>query len=641
MPKKFIPYYPDTVAGQAILDNLVRTKRAIRYRDGDKVYDRIKRGMPYYEVEKMEQVGENSQNMVIRGECISACAYLKEQGVMVDLVYIDPPFASGADYAKKVYIRKNPNLAAKIAEAEAQMDLEELKVFEEKMYGDIWNKEDYLSWMYENLMAIKSIMNSNASIYLHLDWNIVHYVKVLMDEVFIGYEFSEIIWACGLMGAGDYYPKAHETILVYKKEDSFFMPPARKGYGEYVVKSLQKDEDGWYYTRRQESSGGKNSLKTYISTNPNLTKDEAIQEASKNKPQPAWSVWMGKDEPAKVFNNDYGVGTYAFTEKDNVGYTTQKPEALLERIIKASSNDGMVVADFFGGSGVTAKVANDLGRNFFHVDVGINSIQTVRDRLVANGASFSILDVKDGVSLFRNPIQTMDKMKSMIVGLRNEDALDAFWEGSIHDSKLGLVPVYIPNLLDHSTKILDTPMMNRIINEAMPDLPDETKKVIVYYVDISDETDVYEFIKEYAPANIQIELRDLKVLLDDVVINDEVEYEICENSIRITSFVSDRLNQKIDDYNQKRTLNGKNSPIIISDDGLELIELIGLDCKNASGQWHSDNEIKIDKNGFVIRNGVKTKEFWDGTISFETAPKRLKIRNIAGDETALRLAPKI
>jgi len=175
----------------------------------------------------------------------------------------------------------------------------------------------------------------------------------------------------------------------------------------------------------------------------------------------------------------------------------------------------------------------------------------------------------------------------------------------------------------------------------MPDLPDETKKVIVYYVDISDETDVYEFIKEYAPANIQIELRDLKVLLDDVVINDEVEYEICENSIRITSFVSDRLNQKIDDYNQKRTLNGKNSPIIISDDGLELIELIGLDCKNASGQWHSDNEIKIDKNGFVIRNGVKTKEFWDGTISFETAPKRLKIRNIAGDETALRLAPKI
>ena len=108
---------------------------------------------------------------------------------------------------------------------------------------------------------------------------------------------------------------------------------------------------------------------------------------------------------------------------------TQKPEALLERIIKVSSNEGMLVADFFGGSGTTAAVAAKLGRRFIHVDVGLNSVQTTRDRLCAiDGVSFKCLDVQDGVQLYRNPVQTMDKIKSLIPGLRNEDALDSFWE---------------------------------------------------------------------------------------------------------------------------------------------------------------------------------------------------------------------
>ena len=184
MPIKYIPYYPNTVEGQAILDNITRTQRVLRYRDNDKIYDRIKRGMPYYEVEPVETVGKPSENLIIRGECISTCAYLKEKGIKVDLVYIDPPFASGADYAKKVYLRRNPKLAEKIAAAEQEMELDELKAFEEKMYGDVWQKEDYLNWMYENLLAIKGVMSENASIWVHLDFNIGHYFKVLMDEVF-------------------------------------------------------------------------------------------------------------------------------------------------------------------------------------------------------------------------------------------------------------------------------------------------------------------------------------------------------------------------------------------------------------------------------------------------------------------------
>ena len=653
MAIKYIPYFPNTLEGQALLDNFVRTKRVLRYRDNDKVVERIERGMPLYEMELKEKVGRNpNENLIIRGECVSACAYLKDKGVTVDLVYIDPPFASGADYAKKVYIRRNPKVAEAIRQAESELDIEELKAFEEKMYGDVWDKERYLNWMYENLMAIKSVMSDTASIYVHLDYNIVHYVKILMDEIFGGYEFTEITWICGLMGAGERYPKSHETILYYYKSDSTFNFQSRLGYSERITKALLKDENGWFYTRGRESSGGMNCLKTYICTDANLTKEDAIKWAEKNRPQPCWDTWIGKPEIAKAYG-DYGTGTYAYTPNENVNYATQKPEALLERIIKASSNDEMVVADFFGGSGVTAAVSHKLNRKFIHNDIGINSVQTVRDRLLSANAEFDMLEVKDGVSLYRNPIQTMEKLKSLIVGLRNEDALDKFWEGSIVDTKYGMMPVYLPNLMDGTTRLLDIPLMNRIIREAMPDLPDDTKRVIVYYIDIVNREEIEQFIKENGNPLVEIELRDLKQVLDNVVVEDFAEWYISETQldlfkgwkVEITNFHSDRVIKKIEEINlksqqqvlqQKAKGKDKNfTPIIISDEGLETIEWISLDCTQAekNAPWHSDSEIKIDKLGYVIKDGIKTNDFWDASIYNEEKPLRMKIRNICGDET--------
>lgn len=137
--------------------------------------------------------------------------------------------------------------------------------------------------------------------------------------------------------------------------------------------------------------------------------------------------------------------------KERLDYATQKPEALIEKAIKAASNKGDRVADFFGGSGVVAAVACKLERKFVHSDIGINSIQTTRDRLLGDNAEFDILEVKDGVQLYRNPVQTMDKITKLIPGLQKEKLLDSFWEGAISDSKLGVVPVYVPNLMDSST----------------------------------------------------------------------------------------------------------------------------------------------------------------------------------------------
>ena len=637
MAIKYVPYFPNTLEGQAILDNFVRTKRVLRYRDNDQVIERIERGMPLYEMEKVEQVGENPKNKIIRGECLSACAYLKEHGIQVDLVYIDPPFASGADYAKKVYIRRNPLVAKAIAQAETELDIEDLKAFEEKMYGDVWDKERYLNWMYENLMAIKSVMSGTASIYVHLDWHIGHYVKILMDEIFGEDNFiNEIVWAYKDIGAKavPYFKRKHDTIFMYQKNNSErifniqrqqLSQSTIERFGDYF------DENGHitYQWLKDNNPGVFAKLKGHPT-------DLSLPWLDKNNGQPL-SDWWDDISPLKSH----------FDEA--VDYATQKPEGLLERIIKASSNESMIVADFFGGSGVTAAVAHKLKRNFIHNDIGINSIQTVRDRLIANQAEFEVLEIKDGVSLYRNPVQTMDKLKSLIPGLRNEDALDKFWEGSIVDTKHGMMPVYLPNLMDSTTRLLDKPLMNRIIREALPDLPEDTKRVIVYYIDITDKAEIEQFIKEQNTlTTIEIELRDLKQVLDNVVVEDEAEWEVCEThdtllggwKVAIKSFHSDRVLRKIQEVNQKGEQQAlhkgaKFNPLKISDEGLETIEWLSLDCTNADPKapWHSDEEIKIDRNGFVVRNGIKTQDFWDATIASEAKPLRLKIRNICGDET--------
>lgn len=605
MAIKYVSYFPETIEGQAILNNFTRTQRFLKYKDNDNVYNSIAKGMPLYEMESIEKLGKNKDNnLVIRGECLSACAYLKENNIKVDLVYIDPPFASGADYAKKVYIRRNPKVDEAIKKAETELNNDDLKAFEEKMYGDVWNKEAYLNWMYENLLAIKSIMSETASIYVHLDWHIGHYVKILMDEIFGEDNFvNEIVWQYFMGGKGKQeFAKKHDNIYFYVKNKSSYIFNKFNIKRYYDFKPSLKDESS-------NAQSGKDDIGYYgIVACPDV-----------------WSI-------RGVFNMG----------KEYLDYATQKPEALLERIIKASSNEGMIVADFFGGSGVTATVAHKLNRKFITCDVGINSIQTIRDRLISNKAKFEILEVKDGVSLYRNPQQTMDKLKSLIQGLKNEDGLDKFWEGSIQDSKYGMMPVYIPNLLEGTGRILDTRLVNEIIHKALPDLPDNVKKVIVYYIDIEDKKAIDDFIKEQNDIEIEIEFRDLKQLLSEVVIGDEVDYEIKDNEVGIKHFASDRVQQKIDGYNDKMQAqaikkNEEYKPLTISDEGLELIEFISLDCTNTEGSWTSDSEIKVEKNNYVTINGEKTKSYWNGKIAFTKKPLRMKIRNICGDETIINI----
>ena len=625
MPIRYESYQPNHLAGMAWLDNFQRTRRTLAYRGSDDTTRRILQGMPLYEVALTEPVGNNadeSGNLLIHGECIATCAYLKSKNVKVDLVYIDPPFASGANYAKKIRLRSAALQNVQI-EGEAEMDIEE------KMYSDIWTKEQYLNWMYENLMAIKTVMSENATIYVHLDWHIGHYVKVMMDEVFGEQNFkNEVVWYYYNKMPDKrkpIYTRSHDVIYVYAKSstsDSTFHLLTEKR--DAVVKQLVRKKVGKKMVNARDEDG----KVLYRETDERILDD-------------VWRIPML--QPAD--------------KVEPVDYATQKPEALLERIIRASSDEGMVVADFFGGSGTTAVVAQRLGRRFITCDINQNSIQTTRDRLVAAGASFQRMMVKDGVQLFRNPVQTQERLPAMI-GMYQDATLPPVWSGCIINSR-GKQPVYLPSLTQYE-RVLDPATMSTLIFDGMMDLPEDTRNVIIYYVDIEDWEAINDLVARRPDPRISVELRDLKQLLDEYVLEDDADFSepvqvVCEDSmfpvwqVRLSSFHSDRVCRMLDAFNERRYAQAlkraekegtaqQYAPVCMSENQLEAIEWVSLDCTEAeaTAPWHSDAEVKIEPDCTVrLNGGLKNKMLWDGIIQTldDRCPLRMRIRNICGDET--------
>ena len=253
---------------------------------------------------------------------------------MIDLIYIDPPYDSKADYRTKITlpgfdIEQRPN------------------VLEQFAYSDTWKDGtvSYLKMMYPRLYLMKELLSDKGSIYVHLDWHVGHYVKVLMDEIFGKNNLvNEIIWCYKSGGVGEQgYAKKHDTILMYKKNNEFiFNTPKEKSY--------------------MMPWSGKNPAQTYY-------KDE----------RGTYTIVNVKD-----YWTDIGI--LATSSFERVGYATQKPEALLERIIEASSNENSIVADFFGGSGTTATVAEKLGRRWITSDFGKPANMIMRKRLIDNEA---------------------------------------------------------------------------------------------------------------------------------------------------------------------------------------------------------------------------------------------------------------
>ncbi len=633
MPLRFIDYFPEPLRGQATLETFRRT-RALRYAGNDQI---LRHGLPLYETLAAEVHGDPEaakRNLLVHGDCRATCALLRDRGLRVDLVYIDPPFASGADYAKKVVLRPVPGAPAPAAEVDNPD-----AGFDEKMYGDVWEKEKYLNWMYDNLSAIKSVMADDASIYVHLDWHIGHYVKVMLDEIFGEDNFQrEIIWdiqvLSGFKTIAPNWVRGHDVIYYYSKgEKRIFNKLLQPHKKEYLDSFNRVDKDGRHYM---------------VAHGTKRYRDEV--EA---KGKPYGDVW-----------NDIMSFQQQPTSEEKVDYATQKPEALLERIIKASSDavraetgEPMLVADFFGGSGVTAAVAARLGRRFVTCDVNRNAIQTMRDRLVAQGTAFTQEEIQDGVELYRNPAQTMDKLCALVPGLHRltaeEIALgmkETFWFGAIDDPKAGRVPVWAPDLKEGSGRVLSEATLLHALYEFLPELDGTVKRAVFLYVDTEKPVAEMEaqVRKENIHSTVAVEFVDLKPYLDRAILQDEAEWELKEDRegltpgwrLTLTAFRSDRLAKEVEALNAKAVFqpSAKGRKVItLSDKGLEAIEWVGVDTQT-EGPWRSAAEVRIEPSGIAVRDGEKTKARWDATLFCPgERPRRLKIRSILGDETVLEL----
>lgn len=340
----------------------------------------------YYPAQLKESYGQAKDdwmNKIFWGDNLQVMSHLmKDFRGQIDLIYIDPPFDSKADYKKKIKLK-------------GQTVESDQSTFEEKQYGDIWTNDEYLQFMYERLLLIRELLKDGGALYIHLDEKRSHAIKLVLDEVFGPNGFMrEIIWSTntqsGFKTAANNWIRAHDVIFYYCKNYTGTFNKQYNDYPEEYKKRFRKDDgDGRLY-RDDRGSG----VKQYLDE----LKGIAVGDV--------WSDIMSFQQAA--------------TSSELMGYPTQKPEKLVERIIKASSNPGDIVFDCFMGSGTTQAVAMKLGRRFIGADINLGAIQTTTKRLL-NVASelnsqidggdkytgFEVYNVNN-YDLFRNPVEARD-----------------------------------------------------------------------------------------------------------------------------------------------------------------------------------------------------------------------------------------
>jgi DNA modification methylase len=321
------------------------------------------------------EIDKQKMNRLIWGDNLLAMQALLNQGYegKINLIYIDPPFDSKADYSHRMTI-------------EGSEFTKEPSVIERLAYKDTWTggTDSYLDMLYPRLQLMKRLLAEDGNIVVHLDHHVVHYVKIILDEVFSKSNFiNEIIWWKGREGGSSrlhsrssIMPTEYQCLLIFAKdkEKRFWSPPLGP-YKQSTISNIEKDDKGWFYTRGRmgrkpaewELEEGV-SLKTYVSENPKESKESLIERLT---------------SPDAKFVNIGDVWDRSLVKDSRVcKYPTEKPEGLIEILIKSATDGGGYVADFFAGSGTTGAVAEKLGRFWIMCELGKVGIQVTRTRLV-------------------------------------------------------------------------------------------------------------------------------------------------------------------------------------------------------------------------------------------------------------------
>lgn len=469
----------------------------------------------YYPAQLRERYGEETNgwiNKIFWGDNLQVMSHLlKEYRGKIDLIYIDPPFDSKADYKKKIKM-KNTGTA-----------LSDTSTFEEKQYGDIWTNDEYLQFMYERFILIRELLSERGSLYVHCDWHKVHHLRMVLDEVFGPSNFrNEVIWWYLWGGRGKtQWNSKHDNILFYSKSDN------------------------WTFN--------------YMDV---LDEHTLMTEGSKNRLNYAGAMVTTKSENSeipqdKVLPSDtWYIATINAMAKEKENYPTQKPEELLSKIILASSNPGDIVFDCFMGSGTTQAVAMKLGRRFIGADINLGSIQTTTKRLinVANELNESLQDDEkyigfevynvNNYDFFRNPVEARDLI---IQALEIQPFPQSdVWDGELDGRMVKIMPVNrIATKADLEELKANLPYKTYEKRKAEnPTQPVEKITIVCMGHEPDLKASLEQELSEY---KLNIEIVDILRDKKDLQLKREAEAEIVKegNKLVIGSFYPMNLMQKL------------------------------------------------------------------------------------------------
>ena len=383
---------------------------------------------------------KDGPNLLFHGDNKEILSTLLVQGFRgkIDLIYIDPPFASGADYIRKVALR---------GERE-KLDAEGHTVAEQIQYTDIWANDTYLQFMYERLTLMRELLSHKGSIYLHCDSTMGHYLKLIMDEIFGKDLFrNEIIWRKygGHKNTAKLkFTTENDTILFYSVTDKYIFNGIFRPLSKQTIKSEYKhiDENGRRYAIPRGRKYLQGTIKrVYLDSNPGVA---------------IGNLWTEKELTIQGKDNE------------RIGYPTQKPEALIERIIKASSNEDSIVLDCFAGSGTTAVVAEKLGRRWIAADLNKGAIQTTMKRIQTD------IDEPRGIAHYRinnYDFQTEHELRNIAISKYGveTDRKAGFFDGHLNGTLVKIAAL---------TKPL-TRLDIQLIKNELQNRPDETRNITV------------------------------------------------------------------------------------------------------------------------------------------------------------------
>ncbi len=491
---------------------------------GKKPLDKVE----YYPAQEKEFYGDKNSkdfNKLFWGDNLQVLAHLlKEYRGKIDLIYIDPPFDSKAEYVKKVKIRGE------------KVEGEQHSLLEEKQYTDIWEKDEYLQFMYERLLLMRELLSDTGSIYLHCDWHRGAYLRLIMDEVFGEDNFrNEIIWHYFVSGK---YPsefaKDHDNIYVYSKnKDATF------NYEKQIDKSLYYEK---YYNKQIVI--GKDGKEYYEYNGELRTFEKQVSET--------WNMNKIKRDGKEI-----------------VGYPTQKPEELLERIIQTSSNEGDVIADFFMGSGTTQVVAQKLGRRWLACDINLGAIQTTTKRLnqvideqqkkksknFKGLCAFKVFNVND-YDVFKNELEAKEIVMEMY-GV--EPIKRSYFDGVLDNNFMKAMP------LNRVLNKMDIRAVLKEIEKNISTFSVKTKSKSgepvyeegVLIIASGVELDVSDFLKKENKTGVKVEIRDILTDKKNLIFKKKPEAKIevkakdKKLSVELKEFYSPILMRKLELENGK------------------------------------------------------------------------------------------